>query len=115
MSCIVPTVRGLLTICTSDKNIPFEGLVSALENDRIVFILFTVNDDFVIIWITEVGTFGSLYIVFQFNDTAAEKVTAPAASHEMFPDAILPDPSLFSFHLLPFMMEPSAPNAMLFL
>ncbi|KAA5428482.1 hypothetical protein [Bacteroides cellulosilyticus] len=56
-----------------------------------------------------------LAALVQFSDTAAEKVTAPAAFHEIFPDAMLPEPSLLSFHLLPFVMEPSAPNAMLFL
>ena len=36
------------------------------------------------------------------------------AIHEIFPDAMLPEPSLLSFHRVPLVMEPSAPNETLF-
>ena len=47
---------------------------------------------------------------FHSRDTEAPKVTFPAASHAMLPDAICPEPSLFSFHFVPFVTEPSLPS-----
>ena len=47
---------------------------------------------------------------FHSRDTEAPKVTFPAASHEMFPAAICPDPSLFSFHLVELVIDPSLPS-----
>ena len=50
---------------------------------------------------------------FHSRETAEENETFPAASHEMFPEATCPLPSLFSFHLVPFVIEPSLPNTTL--
>ena len=47
-------------------------------------------------------------------ETDAAKVTVPDAFHEMLPEATCPEPSLFSFHFVPFVMEPSLPSEMLF-
>lgn len=51
---------------------------------------------------------------FHWSDTDEEKVTAPAAFHEILPEAIDPEPSLFNFHFVELVIEPSAPSETLF-
>lgn len=45
---------------------------------------------------------------FHCSDTEAPNVTFPAVSHAMLPEAICPEPSLFSFHFVELMIEPVA-------
>ena len=47
---------------------------------------------------------------FHCSDTEAPNVTFPAVSHAMLPEAICPEPSLFSFHFVELMIEPSLPS-----
>ena len=49
---------------------------------------------------------------FHSRETAGENETFPAVSHDMFPEAICPLPSLFNFHFVPLVIEPSLPSTM---
>lgn len=60
----VPTCRSLLAVGTTHKNVPLEILFTALEDDRIVFVLFPVDDKPVIIRIAVIGCFFGLYVIF---------------------------------------------------
>ena len=46
----------------------------------------------------------------QATETELAKVTLPLASHDILPEAICPEPSLLSFHFVPFVIEPSLPS-----
>ena len=62
----------------------------------------------------EASSWAVVIPVVHWADTEEAKITEPEAFHEILPPAICPLPSLFSFHFVPFVIEPSEPNEMLF-
>lgn len=59
----VPAIRGLLAISTPDENVAFDCLIPAFEDDGIVFVFLPVDNEFIIVWITEIGLLGRFDIV----------------------------------------------------
>ena len=47
----VPTGRSLLAVTATDQDIALDGLFTAFENDRIIYIFLSVDDDFVVVGI----------------------------------------------------------------
>ena len=85
---VVPTVRSLLAITATDQDIPLDGLLAAFENDRIIHVFLSVDDNLMVVRIAVIGFPSRLYVVFPQQGDSGENETFPAASHEMFPEAI---------------------------
>jgi hypothetical protein len=70
----VPTVRSLLAITATDQDIPLDGLLAAFENDRIIHVFLSVDDNLMVVRIAVIGFPSRLYVVFpQQGDSGGKR------------------------------------------
>ena len=79
VGCRVPTVGSLLALVSAHQDIPFDGLISTFENNRIVFVRVSIDYDFLVITVPVVGTFGRLDIVFPIQGHCRGKRNIPGS------------------------------------